>query len=826
MPISLFDDLKKSGFHSSILTTFSVDPAFYDANIQYRLRAFGCQNNLLMADAAMLQQSLEQLPEAFAQAGRKYLVASIPGPGCFHPKIMLRYGKSKVRLILGSANATSAAWGSNRELISTLEWSEGSDSPDNGAYLSLIAKAHDWLLRRLPPPLDPDLAYKLDLLTSQSPWLAGATGNEEAEALSDGSLLDLYLSDPSASLSIADRLIAQVEGEVERLTIVSPYWDDDLRALYRLHRDFGGPDMHIFLTLSDDARARQSTFPADALGAGVDLRFHPVGDTSRHRFLHAKLIVAQTREFDYVLYGSANCTTAALGSPGAAGEPGKPGINCEAAIFRRVACGTIDALLGLDYSVDVPLANIQAPEKRDPPPTGPVTFDAGRIERKGDRLIWSNPADISPMSASFLIADTRIPIECSPGFRPYARTSSLTAQATTVVRVVLADGRISRPVIVSNTDMLMAAAPHPVAGNLRRKLEAVLSGESDLIDLARDVHLIFEADEGRKRSARMFDSRPRDASISMLAGRDFDSPEAFREALALKADLQLGGIAHADSPALQLILQIVLRGIVQLESSASIDLRDAEGAETLAAGEDQDDVGDDDSGSSPETKAAMAQEVSQEALPPEAIEQHRATLLRSFDRFDRFVDTLAASESALDLDFVTRTLFMIYLMLYGCSHRYPVKGGTSELLIPFSAIGTRHQDEGFLTRAAKLVSRIWGRRFKEGLMARVVLDRELADLPTPILTLVILSRWILAAILAEARMAPGAKRFSRILEDQIPRLWQMTSAFAHADSAQVEAAVNQMAKHIGMDQLQALAIQATMRELAQAESGRFAAAAE
>jgi hypothetical protein len=37
MKASLFKDLARSGWHSSIMTTYSVDPAFYDGSIEYRL---------------------------------------------------------------------------------------------------------------------------------------------------------------------------------------------------------------------------------------------------------------------------------------------------------------------------------------------------------------------------------------------------------------------------------------------------------------------------------------------------------------------------------------------------------------------------------------------------------------------------------------------------------------------------------------------------------------------------------------------------------------------------------------------------------------------
>ncbi|MBY5868725.1 hypothetical protein [Rhizobium leguminosarum] len=575
----------------------------------------------------------------------------------------------------------------------------------------------------------------------------------------------------------------------------------------RLHAAFGGPPAHVFLSLAGEPRARQSTFPISALTPAIKVVFHPLGDRIRHRFLHAKVIMAQTKDHDYLLYGSVNCTIGALGTRRA------PGVNCEAAIFRRLRRGTVDRELDLGYSREIPLEDIAAPEKEPAAGSGPAPFHPGRIEVKGDRLIWSCPDDISPAGAHFLIGGRRYKVEASGGIRPHVSVGRAVTEATVIVRVELSNGRVSRPVIVSDPDILKAAAPNPPAGNLKSKLDAVLSGAIDLIELARDVHLIFEqnAESGRARAAAS--SSGGGSSISQpVVGRNYDSPEAFRQALGFKSDLYSSSVAHPDNPALQVILQIVLNGIVELEGSDSIDRSDTEAATILGMGEDQDDVGSDDNevaSASPKVMGRLGP-----AIPIErrVFERNRMALTRSIERFEKYVGAIAASGGAVDFDFVTRTLFMIYLMLYGSSRPYTIEGGPAEVLIPFSGIGTHEQAEGFLLRAARLMRVVWGASFRRGLMARIPLDRELEILPTPILTLVILTRWILAAILHEARSTPSAKGLAAILENTVPQLFLATSAFALTDPEQIETAIGQMARHIGMNQLQASAIQKIVAE--------------
>jgi hypothetical protein len=820
VPFSLFDDLKISGFHSSILTTFSVDPAFYDANIQYRLRVSGCQNNMLIADASMLDQSLEEMPEAFIHAGRKYLIVPVSSKGCFHPKIILRYGASKGRLVLGSANATSAGWGNNREVLSALEWSSDGRSGDSFVHLGLIAKVHSWLISTMDRA-DPDIAYKLSLLETQSPWLNDAPRNEGVQQFEDGSLVDVLWSDPESVEGLGRRFVAEIEEDVQRLVIISPYWDNGLGALRDLSSALGGPAVHIFMTVSENPETRQSTFPVTALSGALKPKFHPLVARGHHRFLHAKLIVAQTKKHDHVLYGSANCTLGALGRKGATG------INYEAAIFRRLQRGTIDRELKLDYSTTIHVKDIYPPQGQvDVKLPGPKPFHAGRVELKGDRLIWSCPVEIQPDGAILLIAGSRLKMETPAGARPHVKIDRATIEATLVVRIELADGRTSRSLIVSDPDLLRASAPNPLSGNLKRKLDSVLSGDIDLIDLARDVHLLFDegGEGGRSRALAAGVGRGHSVS-SRVSGQDYASPEAFRNALGLKADLHSGLMAHPDNPALQLILQIVLRGIVQLEGSSSIERSDIDSIDALEMGEDQDDAGEQDSvGPEPATPPITAKTSLGPTIEVKRLlfERNRTALTRSVNRFENYVEAIANSDSIVGLNFVTRTLFMIYLMLYGSSRCYSVDGETMEVLIPFSGIGTDKQGSGFLIRSARLISRIWGRSFRTGIMGRLSLDRELETLPVQVLTLIILTRWILAAILSEARCAPGALSLAGILEKQVPTLFVMTSAFANTDPFQIEAAIRQMAKHIGMTQLQADAIQEVLRELS--ASGHLPAA--
>ena len=791
-----------------MLTTFSVDPAFYDASVQYRLRAMGCQNNILLADAAMLTQAIDQMPDAFINAGRKYLIVPLSVGGAYHPKIALRYGKYKARLNIGSANVTSAGWGSNQEVVSALSWSNALDNRDNDIQLSMIAKAHDWLMKRMSETKDSDLLYKLDLLESQSPWLKDAPRPIGTQSFSDDTRIDLLLSDMVAPNGLSDQFISAVEGEVERLIIISPYWDKDLNALSRLHTAFGGPQTHIFVSTGSAVERRQSTFPVEKWNFKPAPIFHPMGSSDEHRFLHAKLIMAQTEHYDYIIYGSANCTVAALGISQ------KPGTNTEAVIYRRLPRGTIEHQLKLDFGVELQSSDITSPVREENENSKPVQFDPGKIERRDRQLIWSCPDDIPSHGSSFRVGDERVKTQFVQGRRPFIYIDDELTAATIITRIELADGRISKPVIVADSEMLMASAPNPLASSLKRKLDAVLNGDNDLINLARDIHLIFDDDDGdTPREAAMRAARSRSTSTSVSAGRDYDSPEAFRQALNLKSDMNSGAFAHSDNPALQMILKIVLRGIIDLENSDSIDEAEACKAAELALGEDQDDEGYTEGQS--HTKAGEADPAKDEhtAITVKDFERNQASLMKAVGVFESHIQMMKTSDAPVDLNFVTRALFMIYLMLYGCTKKYSFEEGSTEVLIPFSGIGTDQQRDGFLLQAARIVNVIWGPSFKDSLMGRIRLDKEDTNLAVPILTLIILSRWILAAMLSEARRERDAQRLRDILEQQVPKLFVSTSAFAMINPEKIATVIERMEMNIGMEKLQADAIRTVLEEI-------------
>src|SRR5271166_2435826 len=317
-PIKLFRDLKQAGFHSSVATTYSVDGAFYDGSVQRRLRRFDCVNNILIADVSMLSRALAATPETFALAGQRYAIVPARVRGCFHPKILLRLGARRARLLVGSANVTAAGWGVNLEIAACFEYRHR--DKERAAAGQLVRKAYDYLLRWLEPVQGEAIAHKLRLHRRDSAWLAELDANGTPVLLPDGTAADLLCDFGDGEPGIMNRLVELVDGErVRQIVVVSPYWDDDLSALRNLRTAFEMPTTIIGLN------PFVSEFPTEAVKKDRSLRFIAVpAEEGNERFLHAKIIIVSSDKADHVVFGSANCTDAALGSVGRGGTNAEP----------------------------------------------------------------------------------------------------------------------------------------------------------------------------------------------------------------------------------------------------------------------------------------------------------------------------------------------------------------------------------------------------------------------------------------------------------------------------------------------------------------------
>lgn len=321
-----FELFGATGFHSTFATTFCVDFAAYEGVALARLREAGSTNNVLLADERMLAQAMSDETALPQHAGRRYSLLGSRADGVYHPKLVLQLGKSEARLVVASANLTASGMGGNLEVMGQLRASEAEP-----AFAPLLRQA----LAYLAPQLLSNAAAsrQLDWALARTRWLERVQPSETVST--DGRQVGLLLNGPDGGIGIKFRALVG-RSRVRRVIVTSPYWDDELSAIQRLASDFRAPEVCLLINPGT------CLFPVKHLPKGDKWRLFNLaaaGEWAKGRFAHAKVIIVQTDEADHVLYGSANCTEAALGmSSGVA-------TNAEASIYVELLPGAAVAQL-------------------------------------------------------------------------------------------------------------------------------------------------------------------------------------------------------------------------------------------------------------------------------------------------------------------------------------------------------------------------------------------------------------------------------------------------------------------------------------------------
>lgn len=447
--MKLYEKLGDTGFHTTIFTTFGVDFDAFENIALARLRSSGCRNNILIADQRMVGHALSGASAPPKSAGRLYtVVGSGERKGVFHPKVILQLGRRRGRVIVSSANATASGLAGNLELAGVVEC----DQEKNGSQ-ALVCAAFAFVSAHLPPQ-HRTLSRQLAWAQARTPWLQySAVTDDSKVVLADGTQAAFLGS--NAEQSIVERLLTLVGTErVDRLVVLSPYWDLDLAALRVLVREWRPKSTCVLI---DRDRA---LFPVNALSRIGDIEIFDIAPFVQGRFAHAKMILAGTKDADHVLFGSANCTSAALGRDGARG------INAEACLYRKLPANTLLSTLGLSQFVSEaePLRadNIPPFALPDELPLDELSrVHPGSFECHFDKLIWRPASNVNPDKVEIeLLTANEIDLPCT--LRPLVADDESersyeirgATERPAMARLVFDDGSVSVPEIVSLFDAL------------------------------------------------------------------------------------------------------------------------------------------------------------------------------------------------------------------------------------------------------------------------------------------------------------------------------------------------------------------------------------
>ena len=456
-----FDVFAESGFHSAFLTTYAFGAQAFEDVPFSRLRGSGCRNIVILADRQMVNQSFAELgPAKFA--GSSYHLVKADAPGAFHPKITLLLGAKKGRLLIGSANLTALGLGGNRELVASLSYGEDAtgDAHHFAATLNYI--------RSKVPADDLWFATAMQRALRSSPWLREVMETPVPEKDAE---IEVALLHDRPDATILDQIAASVDRDrIERLIVVSPYWDMKLEGLARLRAIMGDPPTDLLID------AASTYFPKSELPRFSDVGIFKVDTSDSKRFVHAKLVIAQGQAWDHVISGSMNCTLPALLGPTIVRG------NAEAGIYKRVPPGTALAALGLESYRDAPLQPTDLHDLASATaksPSGEAYTDGGTMTLQSGRFVWKPPASFVPGSATAITLQDREEVQ-------FGNRIDLVQGGDTAWRLDLeagrpksgivhfADGSASAPVQVIDLDVLAVRTLPPAQGR-KKSLTDILA---------------------------------------------------------------------------------------------------------------------------------------------------------------------------------------------------------------------------------------------------------------------------------------------------------------------------------------------------------------
>ena len=224
-----------------------------------------------------------------------YTVSGVSPLGVLHSKLLLQVGRHSGRFILGSANMTGAGLAGNLEIVGEVRTDAQSDGEKR-----LVAAAYRYL-QRVSDSNKQSVQTQFDWMLSRAPWLLNTEPANGIERLADGSKAALLTT--GGQKGVGRQFVEAIGNDhIESLIVVSPYWDPQLEALGYLSEALGNPELSILI----DKKTEQ--FPGDALSRFQNARVYDRSNFQEGRFIHAKLIIAQSVEHDHLLFGSTNCT--------------------------------------------------------------------------------------------------------------------------------------------------------------------------------------------------------------------------------------------------------------------------------------------------------------------------------------------------------------------------------------------------------------------------------------------------------------------------------------------------------------------------------------
>lgn len=294
----------KNKYHSCVITSYSIDLAFFEQLILPRLRGAGITNINLFVDASMLEKYLaSHLGNSSKKFNANYSITPVHLTGAFHPKMLFLAGKEKGYLSIGSGNITSSGLLYNDEI-----WSSFYTAKERTGTQTIFKSAWQYVQSLSSHCFGINLT-KINWIPQHSQWVKALGDIEEVVATIKD--IEYKLSYTHKDNSLYKDVIRKLPRKPNSIKLIAPYYNKSGAFLQKLLDDLDPIEMHCVVDTTN------GILPVDFISNFCqfsDWTDVIKSETSKSiQRLHAKMIQIEYDAETIFILGSANATLEAYG---------------------------------------------------------------------------------------------------------------------------------------------------------------------------------------------------------------------------------------------------------------------------------------------------------------------------------------------------------------------------------------------------------------------------------------------------------------------------------------------------------------------------------
>lgn len=330
----LLKEIPSGKFHSALFTTYSINLYYLEQQVLPLLGSKDIHYISILTDSNMLSAQLEAYSSLSQQKKRNYAIHGIQSNGSFHPKIIFLAGPDSLLLLLGSGNLTSSGHGKNLEVWNPIYI----DNPED-KKLGFVLQAWEYL-KEIHADLGDSAQNKIKSIEENCILLSNPSNIEFSTVyeINNNSSISFLSTQPEKSIF---NQLSEIIGDkkIERITIMSPFYDVKGNFLHALNQRFRPGDINIILQKNFGA-------PPYNIKPKRNMLFFDWSEIQKEKsgqkYFHAKNMVFDGKKVSYLVSGSANASLAAFGTQQ------MPGINHESCIVYQNKSNSFIDILGID----------------------------------------------------------------------------------------------------------------------------------------------------------------------------------------------------------------------------------------------------------------------------------------------------------------------------------------------------------------------------------------------------------------------------------------------------------------------------------------------